>query len=208
MTSVIAMVRAWVWIRKKIYSLLPVVLYVLSQCHDFLDSLKPLYLESAPRSSLKQRHCLSSTVTTKQIHTEIFKKIKVQYLPGNMIHGNAMLLHAILSSIVRRASYFIGRCRCTVYPPLQKNKFIFLCFFPHCLYSDWLWDGYFLEQKSIAYLLFKLLISYKFSENCLSYWRATDVSYGNKRFQWIFKLFQNFENKKPVIVWIFQPRSE
>lgn len=107
-----------------------------------------------------------------------------------MTHGNAMLLHAILSSIVRRASYFIGRCRCTVYPPLQKNKFIFLCFFPYCLYSDWLWDSYFLEQKAIAYLIFKLRISHKFSENCFSYWRATDVSYGNKRFKWIFRLLK------------------
>lgn len=61
------------------------------------------------------------------------KKIKTQYLPGNMIHGNAMLLHASLSSIVRRASYFIGRCCCTVYPPLQKNKFVFLCFLSHFL---------------------------------------------------------------------------
>lgn len=38
--------------------------------------------------------------------------------------------------------------------------------------------------------MFKLFISYKFSENCFSYWRATDVSYGNKRFKWMFRLLK------------------
>lgn len=156
----------------------------------FLRQLKALESGKRPTfqsetAALSVIHCNNKTNTYADL-----KKIKVQYLPGNMTHGNAMLLHAILSSIVRRASYFTGRCRCTVYPPLQKNKFIFLCFFLHCLYSDWLWDSYFLEQASIAYLMFKLLISNKFFENCFSYWRATDVSYGNKRFKWIFRLLK------------------
>lgn len=100
----------------------------------FLRQLKALVSGERPTfqsetAALSVIHCKNKTNTYTYL-----KKIKVQYLPGNMIHGNAMLLHASLSSIVRRVSYFIGRCCCTVYPPLQKNKFMFLCFFFLYLY--------------------------------------------------------------------------
>lgn len=100
----------------------------------FLRQLKALASGERPTfqsetAALSVIHCKNKTNTYTHL-----KKIKVQYLPGNMTHGNAMLLHASLSSIVRRVSYFIGRCCCTVYPPLQKNKFTFLCFLSHCLY--------------------------------------------------------------------------
>lgn len=62
--------------RNKMDSFLPAVLYGLSQSHDFLDNLKPLHLGSAPHSSQKQHHCLSSTATTKKkdIYKYTFKR--------------------------------------------------------------------------------------------------------------------------------------
>lgn len=105
---------------------LPVVLYELFQFHDFSDSLKPLDLDSVPHSSQKQHHCLLTTANNKNIGRQTFKKIWVQYLPGNMIHNYAMVSHAILASIIWGISYFICRGCCTVYPPLQKNKAIYL----------------------------------------------------------------------------------
>lgn len=170
----------------------------------FLRQLKALESGKRPTfqsetAALSVLHCNNKTNT----YTDC-KKIKVQYLPGNMIHGNAMLLHAILSSIVRRASYFIGRCRCTVYPPLQKNKFIFLCFFPHCLYFLLAMRQLFLgtELNSLPYV--------QAFHQLQVFWKLLQLLESDRCFLWKQEIqvnFQTIENKKTITMWIFQPRS-
>lgn len=46
----------------------------------------------------------------------------MSYLPGYMLHGHTMLPHAGLTTVVRRASYFIGGCGSAVYSPLGKGS--------------------------------------------------------------------------------------
>lgn len=121
-----------------------------------------------PRSRQKQHCCQWPTVTQ---NTRVHLQVQVRYLPGNVIHGNTMLLHAILPSIIRRVSYFVRGGRCTVYPPLQeKKKYFFAISCPEGVQVG--------LSKTVngTYLIWDVLISYKFPENCLSNGWSTDVT--------------------------------
>lgn len=108
--------------RSETRCVLPVWLCGPSQCHDFLGSSQLWGLATGPRSSQKQHHCQSPTVTQ---NTRVRLQVQVRYLPGNVTHGDTMLLHAALPSVIRGVSYFIRGGRRTVYPPLREKKNIF-----------------------------------------------------------------------------------
>lgn len=55
------------------------------------------------------------------IHTQYIVecgKIFFGHLPGNVVHGDVMLPHATLPTVVRGVPHFIGGRGCTVYPPV------------------------------------------------------------------------------------------
>lgn len=92
-------------------------------------------------------------------------QVQVRYLPGNVTHGDAVLLHAALPSVVRRVSYLVGGGRCTVYSPLQGER-TFLSLLTQ--------RGRF--QTHGTYLIGDILIRDQFSENGFRDGGPTDVT--------------------------------
>lgn len=105
--------------------------------------------ETAPLSTV---HCNTNTRALSR---------EAPYLPGDVAHGDAVLLHAVLPSVVRRIPNLIcGRGR-TVYPPLwEKKRRFFRSFLPQ-RHAGWPF-----KTVNGTYSIRNVLISDKLSENC------------------------------------------